>query len=56
MSGASQTADWRDKIKITPEIVEAGEAVLAELEGEVSRSTLAKAVFLAMMKVALEQT
>jgi hypothetical protein len=49
MSDAPQSPkDWRDEIEITPEMVEAGETVLAELEGEVSRSTLAKEVFWAM--------
>ena len=43
--------DWRAEIEITPEMMEAGEAVLAELEGEVSRSTLAKEVFWAMEKM-----
>jgi hypothetical protein len=49
MSDAHQSAkDWRDEIEITPEMIDAGEAVLAELDGEVSRSTLAKEVFWAM--------
>ena len=52
MSGAPQSSkDWRDEIEITPEMVEAGEVALAELEGEVSRSTLAKEVFWAMEKM-----
>lgn len=54
MTGAPQSPkDWRDEIEVTPEMTEAGEFVLAELEGEVSRSTLAKEVFLAMEKMRL---
>ena len=49
-----ESADWRDEIEVTPEMVEAGETVLAELEGEVSRSTLAREVFLVMEKVRRE--
>ena len=52
MNGAPQSSkDWRDEIEITPEMVEAGEAALAEWEEEVSRSTLAKEVFWAMEKM-----
>ena len=36
------------EVEVTPEMVAAGAAVLAQLEGEVSQSSLAREVFLAM--------
>jgi hypothetical protein len=41
--------------EITPEMISAGEAVLADLAGEVSRAFQAREVFLAMRKMQLAQ-
>ena len=43
------------EIDITPEMIEAGEDVLFELEGECSKATLAQAVYRAMLYAAHRQ-
>ena len=37
-----------DDVEVTPEMIAAGVSVLYELEGEVSKSTLARQLYLAM--------
>ena len=49
------TTRWAPELKVTPKRIEAGVSILWDLEGEVSKETLAWEVFLAMVRATFSE-